>query len=483
MNYSQITKLWGATFIAGLLTACGGGGSSSNSSPAPIAAAPDSPTQRVVKGTVTGFGSVFVNGVEWETDDCEFTIDDEPGDESQLEVGNIVEVQGSTDDEGVARCDSMEFDAELEGLITEVGVDYILVHGLRVEINDDTLFDDELANQNIGDLNEGDYVEISAFAIADGYVATRIEVEVDDGEIEIYGKVKNLDTGTNTFMIQAMTVNYASASFDDFDGRDIAEADYVEVEGQSFNADDELVATSVEYKDNNPYDDGDEGNEFEAEGYLSVVDGSVFMLNDFEIVLADDVTFEYGSEEALVDGAKVEVEGALNAAGQLVVNEVKFKIESEIEITAPLDALPAEDAESGEWTISLLGREIRVTEQTQFEDASEIDDTYFDITDIAENEWLEVKVYESDTGDFIAVRIEREDESDLVEIEGPLSAITADVLTIAGFAVIVGAETSVPDGETLASLLEALEPGVSVLEVEGIWSEGSMTAFELELED
>ena len=482
MNPPDVKKWLCALAFTGVLTACGGG-SSSNSSPAPAAALPENSTLRVAKGTVTGFGSVWVNGVEWETDDCEITIDDEPGDESQLEVGNIVEVQGSTDDDGIARCDSMEFDSELEGLITEVGVDYILVHGLRVEINDDTLFDDDLANQNISDLNEGDYVEISAFAVADGYVATRIEVEVDDGEVEIYGKVENLDTGMNTFMIQEMTVNYASASFDDFDGRDIAEADYVEVEGQSFNSDDELVATSVEYKDNNPYDDGDEGNEFEAEGYLSVVDGSPLILNDFEIVLADDVTFEYGSEEDLIDGAKVEVEGTINATGQLVVNEVKFKIESDIEIKAPLDALPTQDADSGEWTISLLGREILVAEQTQLEDASKLDDTYFDISDVAENEWLEAKVYESDAADFIAVRIEREDASDFVEIEGPLSAITADVLTVAGFAVIVDDQTIVPEGETLASLLDTLEPGVSVVEVEGTWSEGSITAFELQLED
>ena len=207
------------------------------------------------------------------------------------------------------------------------------------------------------------------------------------------------------------------------------------------------------------------------------------ILNDFEIVLADDVTFEYGSEEDLIDGAKVEVEGTINATGQLVVNEVKFKIESDIEIKAPLDALPTQDADSGEWTISLLGREILVAEQTQLEDASKLDDTYFDISDVAENEWLEAKVYESDAADFIAVRIEREDASDLVEIEGPLSAITADVLTVAGFAVIVDDQTIVPEGETLASLLDTLEPGVSVVEVEGTWSEGSITAFELQLED
>jgi len=117
------------------------------------------------------------------------------------------------------------------------------------------------------------------------------------------------------------------------------------------------------------------------------------------------------------------------------------------------------------------------------EDASKLDDTYFDISDVAENEWLEAKVYESDAADFIAVRIEREDASDFVEIEGPLSAITADVLAVAGFAVIVDDQTIVPEGETLASLLDTLEPGVSVVAVVGTWSEGSITAFELQLED
>ena len=137
-----------------------------------------------------------------------------------------------------------------------------------------------------------------------------------------------------------MTVNYASAAFDDFDGKDLEEGDYVEVEGLSFNADDQLVADSVEYKDNNPYDDGDEGGEFEVEGYLQVAEDNSLMLNDVEIILANDVTYEYGTAQDLVDGVKIEVEGSLNANRQLVVDEVKFKVESSAEVKAPIDGAP-----------------------------------------------------------------------------------------------------------------------------------------------
>lgn len=466
-----------------LLTACGGGGGSS-SEMSPIApVAPTAATPQIAKGTVSGFGSVFINGVEWETDDCEFTIDDEPGDESQLEVGDIVEVEGTVDSSGVAQCTSMEYDSELEGLITEVGADYILVQGLRVMINGDTVFDSEFPNQDITDLTVGLYVEVSAFTTEQDYVATRIDLEVDDGEVEVYGKVANLDADLNTFTIFAMTVDYSAASFDDFDGKTLADGDYVEVEGDAFGADDELLATSVEYKDNNPFDDGDEGDEFEVEGYLAVIDGSPLTLNGFEIVLAANVDYERGSEDDLIDGAKVEVEGSINAAGQLVVDEVKFKVASDSEITASLDSLPMQDAASNEWTISLLDRSIKVTDQTQFEDNSDTDETYFDLADLVEGEWLEVKLFQDGQGELVALRIERENPQELVELEGTVSDLDDQTLTIAGFTVVLDDQTDLPVGSTLDDFVSSLEVGVSRVEVEGVWSEGQIVAYEIELED
>ncbi len=58
------------------LAGCGGSNSSETTS---LTATPG-----VAKGTVTGFGSVFVNGVEWHTDNAMFTLDDDSGNEFQL---------------------------------------------------------------------------------------------------------------------------------------------------------------------------------------------------------------------------------------------------------------------------------------------------------------------------------------------------------------------------------------------------------------
>ena len=44
----------------------------------------------VSTGVVTGFGSIFVNGDRIDTTGAEFTIDDSPGSQDDLSVGDVV---------------------------------------------------------------------------------------------------------------------------------------------------------------------------------------------------------------------------------------------------------------------------------------------------------------------------------------------------------------------------------------------------------
>ena len=53
-------------------------------------------------GTITGFGSVYVNGVKFETSSSTFTIDDNPGIEDLLAVGMRVTVKGTLNADGVS---------------------------------------------------------------------------------------------------------------------------------------------------------------------------------------------------------------------------------------------------------------------------------------------------------------------------------------------------------------------------------------------
>ncbi len=75
--------------IAIMLSGCGGGGSGGGGG-----TLPGIDRLGVKAGTVTGFGSIFVNGVEFETDTAEFEVDDDGigSGQADLNIGDIVVV-------------------------------------------------------------------------------------------------------------------------------------------------------------------------------------------------------------------------------------------------------------------------------------------------------------------------------------------------------------------------------------------------------
>ena len=73
----------------------------------------------VSSGSVSGFGSVFVNGVEFETDSATFDVDGVPGTQDDLAIGMVVRVNGTIDDDGIhGTASSISFDEELQGPVT-----------------------------------------------------------------------------------------------------------------------------------------------------------------------------------------------------------------------------------------------------------------------------------------------------------------------------------------------------------------------------
>ncbi|HEB98347.1 MAG TPA: hypothetical protein ENJ05_02450, partial [Thiotrichales bacterium] len=83
-RYFSMTALTAAIALG--LTACGGGSSTTSSLDGSTAS---------VTGVITGFGSIFVNGVEYETNGANITIDGQPGTEDDLRVGMVVTLEGS----------------------------------------------------------------------------------------------------------------------------------------------------------------------------------------------------------------------------------------------------------------------------------------------------------------------------------------------------------------------------------------------------
>ena len=121
----QLRKL-GAVLIVAVLTAAGCGGSSGGGdsvSPPPPTTPPPPPSGGIIRtgvavgaGPITGFGSIIVNGVTYDTSGATFTRDDNPSSQDDFKVGETVIVKGTIDDDNTnAVAESVELDEIVEG--------------------------------------------------------------------------------------------------------------------------------------------------------------------------------------------------------------------------------------------------------------------------------------------------------------------------------------------------------------------------------
>jgi hypothetical protein len=228
------TIFFGA-FAAILVSACGGGGGSEQV--AGIDARGNPVAVGVVsKGTITGFGSVILNGVTYNTNSATFTIDGDAGQQSDLAVGDVIVLRGTVNDDGTSpTATSITFDDAVEGPVEaiDLATGTLTVLGQLIIVDADTSFDDNISPASLDGITIDDIVEVSGFFLADGSIsATRIEAKPAGGDFEVTGQVAGLSGPT--FQINSLDVDFSSAQLDDFPGGSPENGQLVEVKGNSF---------------------------------------------------------------------------------------------------------------------------------------------------------------------------------------------------------------------------------------------------------
>ena len=113
LSSSRCKVFFAFTLLSIVITGCGGGGGGGSVAGGGIGGT------GITNGTVTGFGSVFVNGVEFETSGSSFDVDDDPAAvEGDLDIGMVVTVVGVVNSDGVTgTATSIKYDDEVEGPI------------------------------------------------------------------------------------------------------------------------------------------------------------------------------------------------------------------------------------------------------------------------------------------------------------------------------------------------------------------------------
>jgi hypothetical protein len=403
------------------LTGCGGSGEGSDST----ASSPVMSGSTITTGVITGFGSVFVDGVEFETDDSSFSLDDgDDGVENEdgLAVGMVVTVTGTVHADGkTGSARHIEFDDELEGIVNAnsvgaEGTGTMTIMGQTVIVKTITIFESDVAGiDSIDKVAAGNVVEVSGYSSGDGSVyATRIEVKLAmhaGEEIEVKGIVSNLEA--SRFDIGGLTVDFSSALFDDsLPNGTLGNGQYVEVKSTAgFSLDNQLIASEIELQDDGDMElEGDEGDEAELNGIVTAVSpDTAFEVGGRTVIITMATSFEHGNPGDIMPGVYLEVEGELNAEGELVADEIELAIEDDIEIQGTVEAVNDPPG-----SVTLLGEIIHVNASTLLidkqDEAGLLPEHFFGLDDLNSGDYLEIDAYlDPDSGELIAVKLERDD--------------------------------------------------------------------------
>jgi hypothetical protein len=189
------------------VVACGGGGGGGGS-----ASVGSGGTGSFSVGTITGFGSVIVNGLRY--DDSSASVSDEDGARSRndLKLGMVVKVQGSINSTGTATASSILFDSELLGPVSAIslGGKTFTIIGQKVLVDNSTIFDTSLP-LGFASIQTSQVLEVHGFVnpATNALQASLIELKANPNKFKISGTVRNLQTSAKTLQIGAETISYA----------------------------------------------------------------------------------------------------------------------------------------------------------------------------------------------------------------------------------------------------------------------------------
>ncbi|MEW8026230.1 MAG: DUF5666 domain-containing protein [Candidatus Thiodiazotropha sp.] len=427
--------LLASTFVVALLGACGGGGGGDS--------ATSSSGDFITVGRIDGFGSVYVNGVRFDTSHTRYQVDDEQGyDDSSLAVGMKVRVEGTMNQDGMTGiANVITYDDDLEGPIdsgslvrnSETATFTILRMAVMADAND-TVFDD---GASFDGLAEGQEIEVSGFFDGSQIVASRIELQNDsDSDYEIKGTVTSYDGGGITLVLQNGVVAgpYPISSSVELDIPADPLGLFVELKLDNSGGSPEVVR--IESDDSDLIDDDDE--EVSLRGILSDDGNGGFSVNGVLFEVSPLTRYEPDTLEGnLTAGMEVEVEGQMQ--GDILIAEKIEAEDGEIEIEARVSGVQSSDAKNGTVTLDLGNSQslnVITDNSTLFEDSSDFDqdgDGSFNLDELMGGDYVEVELKR--IGDqYIAISIEREDESSFeTKVEAPVEAFSSHVsVTLVG---------------------------------------------------
>ena len=310
-----------ALAAAAVVTACGGGGSAD----AGASASTVTPTA-FTQGTITGFGSIMVNGVRF--DESAATVTDDAGNASSaqaLRLGMRVEVDhaGVDASAATARAAAVRFGSLVLGPVASVNVagNTLTLLGQVVDVTASTVFSDSLA-AGLSAVLAGAVIEVHGLAdAATGHIsATRVEAASSATRYKLRGSVAGLNTAAKTFNIGAAAISYAALASTAVPSG-LANGLALRVELATAQSAGFWVASALGVK--GLHTDHGNGLGGQVRGKITAFTSATRFTVDGVVVDASAASFPDGSS-GLALGVEVEVDGSVSN-GVLVATQVSIE--------------------------------------------------------------------------------------------------------------------------------------------------------------
>jgi hypothetical protein len=440
------------------LAACGGSGGGGSTQTAGIGGT------GIVAGKVTGFGSIYVNGIRYETDpmSTQYIVDDNSSaSESELSVGMYVKLNVETLN-GVFTGDVLEvvYDDEIEGPITAAPVTSpdgtqktFMIFGQTITVDDiGTSFNDgSTGNVNptfgFDTIEAGDVVKVSGFRtslteVTATYMEFKEDLVLTSSEVELRGTIQGPPAGTapnQTFQVDGIVITTNNMTNIFVPGGVLTDNLSVEIEGViQTQGPTTVLATKVEFEDE---DFGDDVEDIRLQG---IVSGFTDINSDFFIdsqrINASTATLE-PIGLVLMNGLDIEVEGEI-VGGTLIADEV----EAEDEDSKLRSYVNTVDTLGGTFEVHFpvsvgpMTVTVIVDGQTYFEDqtGAAVTPPSFSIDDLTPGgqgigDFVRIEGVEVANNDILATVVKRTNPDDKLELEGMVDAYSPGMsITVLG---------------------------------------------------
>ena len=317
---TDLTRRHWMVLATSALTGCGGGGGGVS-----IAGAPGTGGTGIYQGSITGFGSVIVNGVTYDNSKAVMRLNDVVVPQDTLRLGMVATVRGDrVAGATLGTASRIDVWSIAQGQVSEAGDGHFTVAGMTIQTSATTWFYG--FTTNVSPLN-GDYVSVWGLqkdAEGKTWTASCVEMSRAAADAVSSGLVK-VEDGKRTLNELDLIGDVANG---------LAEDVLVRVQG-TWLPDGSLTVASSQSIDNAVV--ASSQDEVEIEGLVTTTPTATgFMLGSITVDASPSLYSPLGA--AITVGSRVEVYGSWQS-GVLKASKVELEdasTQSSVEIKAPL---------------------------------------------------------------------------------------------------------------------------------------------------